>query len=260
MMGTEMEKAAGNNNLDVLAAHSKAYFALASTNDNYPAGRRELARGIAEYIRTETKTIGDNRIFRIRTNQEAYNASRREYGEAADRLLDGTDTGLEELVMRHSEENIEFAEHVCSSYDTMASMFRNLIAMEAVSETGGEPVDSGYLQSASYNLDVAGRALLQGAHRAWLDDAADRGKLYTEMNAKFLDRFNGGAARADGEKFDGYSQKADDGTRTMVALLATSHQLCKDGKKVTPKKFDALVEQYKTSMTPAKPQAGMEVG
>lgn len=249
-------KVAGN--LDVLAAHSKAYFALASTNQNYPEERRELAHEMAEYIRAETKSIGDNRIFRIRTNQEAYNASRLEYSKAADRLLDGADKGLEELVIRHSEENIEFAEHVCSSYDTMASMFRKLIEMEAVSETGGEPVDSGYLQIASYNLNVAGRALLQSAHRAWLDDAADRGKLYTEMNAKFLDRFNGGAARADGEKFDGYDQKADDGRRTIAALLATSYQLCKDGEKVTPKKFGTLVEQYKTSMTPAKPQAGME--
>lgn len=251
-------KVAGN--LDVLTAHSKAYFALASTNDNYPAGRRELAREIAGYIRTETKRVGDNRIFEIRTNRDAYNASRREYGDAADRLLDGTDTDLEALVIKHSEESIDFAGHVRSSYDTMASMFRKLIALEAVSETGGEPVDAGYLQIASYHLDVAGRALLQSAHRALVDDAGDRGKLYAEMNAEFLDRFNGGTARADGEKFDGYNQEADDGARTMVALLAASYQLCKDAKKVTPKKFDTLVEQYKTSMKPAKPQAGMEVG
>lgn len=257
-MGEGTTKVAGN--LDVLTAHSKAYFALASTNDNYPAERRELAHEVAGYIRAETKNLGDNRIFKIRTNQEAYNASRREYGETADRLLDGADKGLEELVIRHSEENIDFAGHMCSSYDTMASMLGKLIAMEAVSETGGEPVDAGYLQIASYNLDVAGRALLQSAHRAWLDDAADRGKLYTEMNAKFPDRFNGGAARADGEKFDGYDQKTDDGARTMVALLATSYQLCRDAKKVTPKKFDTLVEQYKTSMKTktTKAPVGME--
>lgn len=242
-----MEKAAGNN-LDALAAHSKAYFALASTNDNYPAERRELAHEIAGYIRAETKSIGDNRIFGIRTNQEAYNASRREYGEAADRLLDGTDGSLEALVIKHSEENLDFAGHVCSSYDTMASMFRKLIEMEAVSETGGEPVDAGYLQSASYNLDAAGRALLKSEHRALVDDATDRGKLYAEMNAEFLDRFNRDIARADGGAF------------TMAALLAASYQLCKDAKKVTPKKFDALVEQHKTSTKAAKKPVGMEFG
>lgn len=225
--------------LDVLVAHSKAFFALVSENPNYPKARRKFALEIAHYIRDETKRVSENRLFKTATDQKLYKKSRLGYGRATDKLLDNpspSNTELEIIVGRDANENLEFGKYVCSSYDAMASMFRKLIEMEAVSDGTTEGLDAGYLQAAYRYLDIAAHAFLGSAHRALYGDADDRGKLYAEMNADFQG------------KLDEYRKAIGEKTRMMDALHVTSDELCKKSTKVTKREFESVLKRKTDEM------------
>lgn len=225
--------------LDALVAHSKAFFAAVSTNPDYPDARRDFAREIAAYIRDEAKNVSDNRLFKTRADQKLYKDSRLEYGRAADKLLDDPgSTDLETLIGTDANENHDFGGYVTSSYDTMASMFRKLIEIEAVSDGAEEEaLDAGYLQVAYRYLDSAAHALLGSAHRAWHSDVDDRRFLYNEINADFSG------------KLDDYRKAIKEKTRTLDALHATSDELCKKGRKVTGKEFESVLKRKADEMT-----------
>ncbi len=230
-----------------LVAHGKAFFALVGTNDNYPAERREFAREIAQYIRDEAEWVEGNRIVRMRTDLKAYTDSRLEYGRAADKVLDDPSaTGLETLIETHANESLELGCRVRSSYEDLISTFTMLIEMEAVSDGGGEALDAGYLQTAYHYLDVAGRATVGSAHRAWSDDVNDRGKLYLEMDADFT------------KKVDEYRNSIEKKACWLDALHTMSDGLCKKGIKITGNEFKALIERNNLEQVARKNAGGKE--
>lgn len=224
--------------LDALVAHSKAFFAAVSTNPDHPYARRKFAHDLAVYIRDETKKISDSRIFKTRNDQKLYSDSRLEYGLAADKLLDEPgNKDLENLMKTDANENLDFGGYVCSLYDTMASMFRKLIEIEAVSDGNTEGLDAGYLQVAYRYLDSAAHTLLGSADWSWSYDADDCGNLYAEMNADFRG------------KLDDYRKTIWEKTRTLDALHAASDELCEKGKKVTEKEFESVLKRKDDEMT-----------